>query len=333
MTVVNPKSISGINSITTGSGSDNLLTIHTNDGTERVRVDSAGTTKVGSGVTLSPDGDMFATGVTTSNSGLIVGNGRVRVTGLSTITNNAQTIMAIDSADDNTAGLGGKIGFAALVNETTRTLAAVGGLKSIAGTGNFSGDLALYTRVSGQGNLNERLRIVSDGKVGIGTTNPSTTLDVNGVITGDGSGLTAVNTPSFSAYVTGNPSIDGNTNTTVVFNVEDYDTDGAYNTSTGVFTVPSGKAGKYHIDAYCGVDDIDDETYVRIIVQKNGTTLPGFRSQSHCSVNTRIETTGMSGTVTLAVGDEIRVQLFTNAAGTHQIENETCRFSMFRLAI
>ena len=31
MTVVNPKSISGINSITTGSGSDNLLTIHTSD--------------------------------------------------------------------------------------------------------------------------------------------------------------------------------------------------------------------------------------------------------------------------------------------------------------
>ena len=116
MTVVNPKSISGINSITTGSGSDNLLTIHTNDGTERVRVDSTGTTKivtgivttltattgivttfeattgdittlraptgivtsfttntltanstakVGSGVTLSPDGDVFVTGVST----------------------------------------------------------------------------------------------------------------------------------------------------------------------------------------------------------------------------------------------------------------------------
>ena len=42
MTVVNPKSISGINSITTGSGSDNLLTIHSNNTTERVRVDSSG---------------------------------------------------------------------------------------------------------------------------------------------------------------------------------------------------------------------------------------------------------------------------------------------------
>ena len=38
MTVVNPKSISGITSITTPSGSDDLLTIHTNNGTERIRV-------------------------------------------------------------------------------------------------------------------------------------------------------------------------------------------------------------------------------------------------------------------------------------------------------
>jgi len=83
MTVVNPKSISGITSITTASGSDNLLTIHTSDAnnTERFRIDSTGTTKivtgivttltatgsakVGSGVTLSPGGDIFTTGITT----------------------------------------------------------------------------------------------------------------------------------------------------------------------------------------------------------------------------------------------------------------------------
>tara|TARA_B100001093_G_scaffold74143_1_gene64850 strand:+ start:183 stop:1379 length:1197 start_codon:yes stop_codon:yes gene_type:complete len=104
MTVINPKSISGINSITTGSGSDDILTIHNNNGTERLRVDSTGATKittgivttltattgivttlttntltanstakVGSGVTLSPDGDVFATGVCTATS--FVGDG------------------------------------------------------------------------------------------------------------------------------------------------------------------------------------------------------------------------------------------------------------------
>ena len=67
MTVVNPKSISGINSITTGSGSDNLLTIHTSDAnnTERVRVNSSGDVIVGSGITVSPDGNIFVSGIST----------------------------------------------------------------------------------------------------------------------------------------------------------------------------------------------------------------------------------------------------------------------------
>ena len=52
MTVVNPKSISGITSITTASGSDNLLTIHTSDAsnTERFRIDSTGATKIVTGI-------------------------------------------------------------------------------------------------------------------------------------------------------------------------------------------------------------------------------------------------------------------------------------------
>ena len=172
-------------------------------------------------------------------------------------------------------------------------------------------------------------------KVGSGIT-LTTTGDVffTGVSTGNGSGLTGINTPSFSAYVTGNPSITGNTNTTIVFNAEDHDTDGAYNTSTGVFTVPAGKAGKYHIDAYGGVDDIDDGHYVRIFVLKNGSVMPGLRGQSHSSSGGRVQTTGVSGTATLAVGDEISVQLnFGNSTDTQVIENQCCVFSMFRLAI
>ena len=75
MTVVNPKSISGINSITMASGSDDLLTIHSNNTTERVRVNNSGDVIIGSGVTLSPDGDIFATGITTISENLKVGTG------------------------------------------------------------------------------------------------------------------------------------------------------------------------------------------------------------------------------------------------------------------
>ena len=68
MTVINPNSISGITSITIPSGDDNVLTIHTNDGTERFRIDSSGNVKVGSACTISQDGDVFFTGVTTATT-------------------------------------------------------------------------------------------------------------------------------------------------------------------------------------------------------------------------------------------------------------------------
>ena len=68
MTVINPSSISGITSITMPSGDGNVLTIHTNDGTERFRIDSSGNVKVGSACTISPDGDGFFTGVTTATT-------------------------------------------------------------------------------------------------------------------------------------------------------------------------------------------------------------------------------------------------------------------------
>ena len=50
------------------SGDGNVLTIHTNDGTERFRIDSSGNVKVGSACTISPDGDVFFTGVTTATT-------------------------------------------------------------------------------------------------------------------------------------------------------------------------------------------------------------------------------------------------------------------------
>ena len=50
------------------SGGDNVLTIHTNNGVERFRIDSSGNVKVGSAATISPDGDVFFTGVCTATT-------------------------------------------------------------------------------------------------------------------------------------------------------------------------------------------------------------------------------------------------------------------------
>ena len=50
------------------SGDGNVLTIHTNDGVERFRIDSSGNVKVGSACTISQDGDVFFTGVCTATT-------------------------------------------------------------------------------------------------------------------------------------------------------------------------------------------------------------------------------------------------------------------------
>ena len=163
MTVVNPKSISGINSITMASGSDDLLTIHSNNTTERVRVNNSGDVIIGSGVTLSPDGDVFATGVCTATS--FSGDGS-SLTGI--------------AATDN-----------------VRT-----GILDVAGVGTFRDDVNIPDKIIHLGDTNtairfpaadtitaetggsERVRIDSSGRVGLGgQTSPSATIHIQDLST------------------------------------------------------------------------------------------------------------------------------------------------------
>ena len=208
MTVVNPKSISGINSITTGSGSDNLLTIHTSDAssTERVRINSSGDVIVGSGITVSPDGDIFATGVTTATT--FVGNLTGDVTGTAsqvTIANGSND-RVITAASANT--LNGESNFTYDSSNVARLVkATVGAAKTTvplildnnAGGGDGtnpdvvaigfaaqgSTKASIRADVYGEGNLtfhnnndSEKLRITSAGKVGINAISPDAKLEV-----------------------------------------------------------------------------------------------------------------------------------------------------------
>ena len=67
MSAISLKSISGITSITTPAGVDNQLTLHTNNTTERVKIDVSGNVHINNHLAI--------TGVTTASQGLRVPNG------------------------------------------------------------------------------------------------------------------------------------------------------------------------------------------------------------------------------------------------------------------
>ena len=142
MTVVNPKSISGINSITMASGSDNLLTIHSNNTTERVRVNNSGNVIIGSGVTLSPDGDVFATGISTF-TGLVDANGGAHIDNLR---------LGIDADNDITTSSGN------LTLDSAGGNVVINDNLDVDGTTTVDGDLSIADKIVHTGDTNTAIR-------------------------------------------------------------------------------------------------------------------------------------------------------------------------------
>ena len=209
MTIINPKSISGITSITTASGADNLLTVHTNNTTERVRINNDGDVIVGSGITVSPDGDIFATGVTTATTfvGALTGNVTGNISG-GTVAGSTGTFSGAVSGTTGTFS-GDVKTTAATVNvksgtsiNTNSDTSAHGALHKNTNSGEFAvvsggtgGDNHLTFYTSASAAPTEKVRIDSSGRVLVGHTGSLS----------EGTGFQVVNTSDntaeFFAYV------------------------------------------------------------------------------------------------------------------------------------
>jgi hypothetical protein len=151
-------------------------------GSERARIDSSGRLLVGTSASRTGL-STFVSGTNNTNAdyqgsaGSFVGPGLVgTATSSATVTVEDNRDMAID--------IGGSIGFGGRYitsNTTYAQWAAISGKKSTGTSNEYGGYLGFYTRTHGTSTIDERVRITSTGLVGIATTSPAVTLDVNAV--------------------------------------------------------------------------------------------------------------------------------------------------------
>ena len=217
MSAISQKSISGITSITTPAGVDNVFTVHTNDTTERFRVDSNGNQVIAGILTASnhvflTSGDLVINDVIShfgdGNTKIrfpaddnisfeTAGSERLRISssgkvGIGT-DNPLQKLHIADNTSANiyletknsttgvTAGLYYKTS-----SSTASDFFKTGIVLEDDGTSHARGKLHILQNNTADGSnatlSDSVVTFTQDGKVGIGTDNPTQKLDVNGKI-------------------------------------------------------------------------------------------------------------------------------------------------------
>jgi len=146
-----------------------------------------------------------------------------------------------------------------------------------------------------------------------------------GATTLAGAGLSM--TPSFSATLSSNQSVSDSVTTEILFNSEHFDTNSAYNTANGRFTVPTGEGGKYLFSVSVRFNNATSNRNA-IDIQKN---------QSSDGQNVAFEGTGgqylaLSGSVVmnLSAGDYVSVLYYQTSGGAIEVRTDS-QFSGFKL--
>ena len=155
---------------------------------------------------------------------------------------------------------------------------------------------------------------MADGILKVGTI---TTSSGSGTIT-VGSGVTLQNgTPAWSAQATGLTVASGSW-TELVLGTENFDTDNTYSTSTGRFTVPTGRAGIYHFDYSFGLSgNPDDGEKVSVRLYKNGSNVSLSVSTGYVSAANQTTSQRGSYMLDLAVGDYVSVYGYHNEGSSN----------------
>lgn len=158
-------------------------------------------------------------------------------------------------------------------------------------------------------------------------------LKVNEIVKQSGSSITIgvdgdtvsgpfTNTPSFAAKITGNQSISNDTDTKVAFDTVVWDTDSAFSTSNYRFTVPTGKGGKYYLQAHTQIPGIDDTELGQIMIFINGSHDQLASVRNHAAGTNDIFRMITAYTVSLSAGDYVEIYVYQNSGDAQNATNQ-----------
>jgi hypothetical protein len=135
-------------------------------------------------------------------------------------------------------------------------------------------------------------------------------------------GVIPDNKPAFSAFMgSAQTGIANNTGTNLICDSEDFDSDGAYNTSDGKFTVPAGEGGKYYLHAVFRTNSSGTMTRCNISLYKNGSTVISQFNGNQVSNGEASASASFVGT--LAAGDYIQSRMFQDSSSSVNAESGT----------
>jgi len=138
-------------------------------------------------------------------------------------------------------------------------------------------------------------------------------------------GVGGTNTPNFSAYRSTNQTISNATDTVVVYNVEVFDTDSAFDTSNGKFTVPSGKGGKYMFVGQTQWNSATDFDDTNISICVNGTRI----FYGDVGRNEFYRTNRVVALLNLSASDYVEIKVFQAVGGNLDIQGSSGDRSYF----
>ena len=185
------------------------------------------------------------------------------------------------------------------------------------------------------------LKRTGTGTITVGQSGDTISIPSGATLSVAGSTITAAaNTPRFSVYLDATQAAPQNTWTKIIFNDEDYDSDSAFDTSNGRFTVPSGKAGVYVFTFAAQAPDMPDNTSVACRFYINGSptvTIGGtVRYQGWTQGFTGVGSTSNNNItgiaqVNLSVGDYVELYIRQNRGTSADLDIETQNFAGYKL--